>query len=561
VSAGARPLRRLAQAITAAGVAGMLLAAAPVAADGRVVAIGDIHGDLRAVTEILAHAGLIDDDGNWAGGDATLVQTGDFLDRGVEVRAVMDLLMRLQEQAPASGGEVIVLLGNHEAMNLTGFYRDANPEAYSRFTDQESQRRFEESWEEHGKWLRRASRRAGGEAPDLGREKLEFAATYPPGFLEYRAALSPDGHYGRWLRTLPMAAVAGSTLFLHGGLSETYADWSLARINEMARTEIERYDRCRAILVRDGVVVETTEPSDLILQGRLDLQDRIGRFTRSPQSVTDRAREETIFLRECLDYERWLLVKEESPVWYRGYARLDEAEGEPLVDRALAQHGVARIAVGHTPQVGNGIVTRFGGKVVLIDTGMLREVYKGEPAALVVAGHDARELTLDGERDLPDGATGGVGDFAIPAPTMSFRDVDGEPLPFADQDDIVEFLRTAQVLEREEVQAGVNRPTKMLLERDGLRTHAVFRTVDNQRETWELPNRERLVNFRDSFRYEPAAYRLSRLLGLDAVPPAVDRRIDGKLGSIQLWVHGAITEKVRGEQQLQPPRCSTTRRT
>ncbi|HVS15904.1 MAG TPA: metallophosphoesterase [Thermoanaerobaculia bacterium] len=539
----------------AALVVGLLLAATAAAADGphrRVVAIGDIHGDLEAVTEILARAGLIDEDGSWSGGDATLVQTGDFLDRGVEVRGVMDLLMRLQEQAPASGGKVIVLLGNHEAMNLTGFYRDVNPEAYSRFVDEGSQRRFEESWQEHGKWLRRAARRAGAEPPDLAREKLEFEATYPPGFLEYRAALSLEGRYGRWLRTLPMAAVAGDTLFLHGGLSEGYADWPLARINEMATTEIARYDQCREILERDGVVVETTEPGDLIQQGRIDLQARIDRFTRAPQSVTDRAREELVFLRECLDYERWLLVQEDSPVWYRGYARLEEEAAEPLVDRALSAQGVARVAVGHTPQR-DGITARLDGKVALIDTGMLRVVYGGEPAALEIVGTDAREIGLDGVRDLPDGAISGVAGVAIAEPTMVFHDPEGEPLPFADQDDVVEFLRTARVLEQEQVPTGVNRPTKMLLERDGVRAHAVFRTVDKHRETWQLPNRERLVNFRDSFRYEPAAYRLSRLLGLDAVPPAVERRIDGKIGSIQIWVHGAFTEQMRSEQTLQPP--------
>src|SRR6266508_4386771 len=62
----------------------------------RVVAIGDIHGDFDAFVGILQRTGLVDPSNRWSGGNATLVQTGDFLDRGPKARAVMDLLMSLQ---------------------------------------------------------------------------------------------------------------------------------------------------------------------------------------------------------------------------------------------------------------------------------------------------------------------------------------------------------------------------------------------------------------------------------------------------------------------------------
>ena len=48
---------------------------------------------------ILQSASLLDGDGHWAGGDATLVQTGDVTDRGDDVRAAMELLMRLEAEA------------------------------------------------------------------------------------------------------------------------------------------------------------------------------------------------------------------------------------------------------------------------------------------------------------------------------------------------------------------------------------------------------------------------------------------------------------------------------
>src|SRR5262245_36336043 len=97
-------------------VMGVALLAPPPSTAG-MVAIGDIHGDLEAFTRSLRAAGLTDASGRWVAGSTVLVQTGDFLDRGPDVRAVMDRLMSLEAGAAAAGGRVIVLLGNHEVMN------------------------------------------------------------------------------------------------------------------------------------------------------------------------------------------------------------------------------------------------------------------------------------------------------------------------------------------------------------------------------------------------------------------------------------------------------------
>src|SRR5690349_1766149 len=107
---------RLASALLAALV-GLAPAAAP---PSRIVAIGDVHGAGEAFVSILQRVGLIDAQKRWSGGTAVLVQTGDLLDRGQDVRQVMDLLMALESQAEAAGGRVQALLGNHEVMNLIG---------------------------------------------------------------------------------------------------------------------------------------------------------------------------------------------------------------------------------------------------------------------------------------------------------------------------------------------------------------------------------------------------------------------------------------------------------
>ena len=118
-----------------------LLAVSFAGAGERVVAVGDIHGSIDGIVEILGRAGLIDDEAHWVGGETTLVQTGDIFDRCLEVRKVLDLLMRLQVEAEAAGGRVEVLLGNHEGMNLLGIYRDINPEIFGTFVDDRSEKR------------------------------------------------------------------------------------------------------------------------------------------------------------------------------------------------------------------------------------------------------------------------------------------------------------------------------------------------------------------------------------------------------------------------------------
>ena len=88
----------------------------------RVVAVGDIHGEIGGFDSVLRAAALTDADGRWVGGDAILVQTGDVTDRGPRVKAVMDRLRSLQGQAPTQGGRVVAMLGNHEFSNLSHLF-------------------------------------------------------------------------------------------------------------------------------------------------------------------------------------------------------------------------------------------------------------------------------------------------------------------------------------------------------------------------------------------------------------------------------------------------------
>jgi hypothetical protein len=80
--------------------------------------IGDIHGQYTKLVSLLRNAELVDDTLSWKGGTTNLWFMGDFFDRGPDGIAVIDLVMRLQQEAQGAGGQVESLLGNHEVLIL-----------------------------------------------------------------------------------------------------------------------------------------------------------------------------------------------------------------------------------------------------------------------------------------------------------------------------------------------------------------------------------------------------------------------------------------------------------
>jgi len=80
----------------------------------RIVAVGDLHGDLNHAVRVLRMAGLVDLRDQWIGGPTVLVQTGDIVDRGKDTILLYKWMDALRTQAQLSGGAVVSLLGNHE---------------------------------------------------------------------------------------------------------------------------------------------------------------------------------------------------------------------------------------------------------------------------------------------------------------------------------------------------------------------------------------------------------------------------------------------------------------
>jgi hypothetical protein len=176
-------------------------------AKGRLIAIGDVHGDFSALKEALKHARLTDEQGKWVGGNATLVQTGDILDRGDDEQALLDYLAALKKEASAAGGQVILMNGNHEIMNIQGDLRYVTPGGFADFDDAPGVKT---------------------DAPDLKQVPAQARARL--------AAFRPGGPYAKLVANYPVIAVVNRTVFAHGGVLPQHVEYGIDRINhELAR--------------------------------------------------------------------------------------------------------------------------------------------------------------------------------------------------------------------------------------------------------------------------------------------------------------------------------------
>jgi hypothetical protein len=99
----------------------------------RLVAIGDLHGDLGGTRSALKAAGAIDGNDQWIGGDLVIVQTGDILDRGDDESKIYALFEKLEADAVKAGGAIVLLDGNHELMNAARDFRYVTPGAMADF--------------------------------------------------------------------------------------------------------------------------------------------------------------------------------------------------------------------------------------------------------------------------------------------------------------------------------------------------------------------------------------------------------------------------------------------
>lgn len=124
--------------------------------------------------------------------------------------------------------------------------------------------------------------------------------------------------------------------------------------------------------------------------------------------------------------------------------------------------------------------------------------------------------------------------------------------PLTDQEK-EEFLSRAKVLRRKELSVGVTNSERATLG-DGKLTHdAHVQDVNISKAAFQTVQGTE-INFRDSYKFNIAAYRLDRLLGLNAVPVSVERQVAGSSAALTWWVDDEqMMEKDRIKKKMEPP--------
>ncbi len=209
-------------------------------------------------------------------------------------------------------------------------------------------------------------------ASDLQQREDAWMAAHPPGFLEYQAALGPQGQYGRWLRAMPVAIQLGDTIFLHAGIPPELAELSLEDINKRVWRELETFDAYQRELVERKLTLPFFTFEEILTS----VQTVLYPPGSQPPAVVERV----------LSIGGWLTVHPGGPLWLRGYATWPEDEGMAHIVSVLDRYEAARFVVGHTVPTTKRITSRLEGKVFLIDTGMLASHYRGRASALEIQG-------------------------------------------------------------------------------------------------------------------------------------------------------------------------------
>ncbi|XVF29583.1 hypothetical protein REPUB_Repub15cG0133700 [Reevesia pubescens] len=198
----------------------------------RLVAIGDLHGDLEKSKQAFRLAGLIDGSDRWSGGSTTVVQIGDVFDRGGEELKILYFLEKLKREAVKNGGNLITLNGNHEIMNVEGDFRYVTEEGLEEFD-------VWAYWYSVGNKMKSLCH--GLELPKDPLHGIPLSFRGVPEKFNHSirsriAALRPDGPIARrFLANNVTVLVVGDSVFVHGGLLDKHVDYGLERINEEVR--------------------------------------------------------------------------------------------------------------------------------------------------------------------------------------------------------------------------------------------------------------------------------------------------------------------------------------
>ncbi|GMY10507.1 shewanella-like protein phosphatase 1 isoform X1 [Fagus crenata] len=316
----------------------------------RIVAVGDLHGDLDQARCALEMAGVLSPDGQdlWTGGESVLIQLGDILDRGEEEIAILSLLRSLDIQAKAKGGAVFQVNGNHETMNVEGDFRYVESEAFDECNDfLEYLDECGNDWEEafvgwigvSGRWKkeRKMSQNYWGPLNIVKRQK---------GVIARSMLLRPGGPLACELAQHAVALKVNDWVFCHGGLLPHHVAYGMERLNR----EVSHWMR--------GLSESSDSPQIPFIA------------TRGYDSVVWNR----LFSRDVSDLEDYQIEQIHS-----------------ILEETLQAVGATAMVVGHTPQT-LGVNCKYNCSIWRVDVGMSSGVLNSRPEVLEIRDNKARVI-------------------------------------------------------------------------------------------------------------------------------------------------------------------------
>eukprot|EP00892_Ulva_mutabilis_P011251 jgi/Ulvmu1/8499/UM044_0033.1 len=305
--------------------------------DDCVISFADIHGDLSQARAALSFAGVSNETHLWAAGKCTFIQTGDLVDRGQHSIEVTQLFEDVKKAAEEAGGRVVLLLGNHEMMNLQGDFR---------YIAQVELRRIGDAAMQHAK---------------LSDLLVAVPEAYRQGVLIYRG--SP---------AFPGAAVWGKLMGAGGALGDAVRRKRIAAVAGAGS--------CRTLFVHAGML-----PAMMKVTGGMYAEGALERFNEEILSIVTDCNGTVPCPPRSTPRRLADLISIDGPLWTRDVS--EGAEGKICrdVDALLHAVGAERMVVGHTIQ--ERAQTRCGGQVVLMDVGMCTDIAGSLAAFSCINGH------------------------------------------------------------------------------------------------------------------------------------------------------------------------------
>jgi hypothetical protein len=331
-------------------------------------------GDYEKTREALRLGGLIDAADRWSGGATVAVQVGDQLDRGGGEIRILHLLERLKREAAAAGGELIVMNGNHEAMNVAGRFRYCSPAGLAEFARWRRTQALGAALKGACGLPAGACAHGGAAKEGVPAEAAPRAAALCPGVrwpglrvcvcvwgrnaashtrlglrspvhaFAARSPLSPAQCplARRFLAAQPTVVLVGSTAFAHGGLLAEHA-------------------------AHPGGFDALNAASAAWMWGAKGGPAHMPAFLAGPRAV----------------------------VWSRHYSHPEASRNDcGALTAALAATGAARVVVGHTIQAPHGINAACGGAALRIDVGMSAGCGGAAPQVLEILRDGAEQWAL-----------------------------------------------------------------------------------------------------------------------------------------------------------------------